>query len=419
MVERGRARVRADRMRSSSRSPERTGRRRPRACSHAMLEEAAQSPSRPPATSDSSDRRDRDGSAEAAVDRGGGLELPARDDRDVPAEGRGHPEHRGGSHGLARIVRRATRRQGAHLREPDARRCVASPTPTTIAWSIAWRARQIARRCRSPRRAPDGGDRASTGDRIVFGAARRSSRRRRPACRARRPRGRDRGRRSRARLTGSIRRAVARAIKGFRAARRTGWRSSPRRTAITYIDDSKATNPHATLAAVAGSSDVVLIAGGRSKGIDLSPLAPTVPPVIAVVALGEAARRGRTRVRGIGTGRASLRDDGRRGRALRIEICSSGGSVLLVTCLCEPGHVRELRARAARTSHARCRGYIGEQREEGRRWRRRNRAIAGGARPTASRRAHDPKTRASSLDRGHPAVLLSDRDRHSRVCSDS
>ena len=41
---------------------------------------------------------------------------------------------------------------------------------------------------------------------------------------------------------------------------------------VTYIDDSKATNPHATLAAVRGLSDVVLIAGGRSKGIDLSPL---------------------------------------------------------------------------------------------------------------------------------------------------
>lgn len=57
---------------------------------------------------------------------------------------------------------------------------------------------------------------------------------------------------------------------------------------VTYIDDSKATNPHATLAAVKGQTDVVLIAGGRSKGIDLSALRAAVPPVIAVVALGEA-----------------------------------------------------------------------------------------------------------------------------------
>jgi UDP-N-acetylmuramoylalanine--D-glutamate ligase len=62
-----------------------------------------------------------------------------------------------------------------------------------------------------------------------------------------------------------------------------------RRHGVAYIDDSKATNPHATQSAVRGLRDVVLIAGGRAKGIDLGPLAETVPPVIAVVALGEAA----------------------------------------------------------------------------------------------------------------------------------
>jgi UDP-N-acetylmuramoylalanine--D-glutamate ligase len=57
---------------------------------------------------------------------------------------------------------------------------------------------------------------------------------------------------------------------------------------ISYVDDSKATNPHATLAAVRGFESVVLIAGGRSKGIDLAPLSRTVPPVVHVVAIGEA-----------------------------------------------------------------------------------------------------------------------------------
>ena len=57
---------------------------------------------------------------------------------------------------------------------------------------------------------------------------------------------------------------------------------------VTFIDDSKATNPHATLAALQGMSEVVLIAGGRSKGIDLRVLKASVPPVVAVVALGEA-----------------------------------------------------------------------------------------------------------------------------------
>jgi UDP-N-acetylmuramoylalanine--D-glutamate ligase len=42
-------------------------------------------------------------------------------------------------------------------------------------------------------------------------------------------------------------------------------------------------------AAVAGFPSVVLIAGGRNKGLDLGALADTVPPVHAVVAIGEAA----------------------------------------------------------------------------------------------------------------------------------
>jgi UDP-N-acetylmuramoylalanine--D-glutamate ligase len=58
---------------------------------------------------------------------------------------------------------------------------------------------------------------------------------------------------------------------------------------VTYIDDSKATNPHATVAAVQGLRDVVLIAGGRAKDVDLGALTRVVPPVRAVVALGEAA----------------------------------------------------------------------------------------------------------------------------------
>ena len=58
---------------------------------------------------------------------------------------------------------------------------------------------------------------------------------------------------------------------------------------VQWYDDSKATTPHATTAAVAGFDSVVLIAGGRNKGLDLTPLAAVVPPVRAVVAMGEAA----------------------------------------------------------------------------------------------------------------------------------
>jgi UDP-N-acetylmuramoylalanine--D-glutamate ligase len=81
---------------------------------------------------------------------------------------------------------------------------------------------------------------------------------------------------------------VVRALEGFRP---LPHRLAPvaRAEGVTYIDDSKATNPHAALAAIAGLEDVVLIAGGRAKGIDLGPLAGSVPPVRAVVVLGEAA----------------------------------------------------------------------------------------------------------------------------------
>jgi UDP-N-acetylmuramoylalanine--D-glutamate ligase len=58
---------------------------------------------------------------------------------------------------------------------------------------------------------------------------------------------------------------------------------------VAWYDDSKATTPHATLAAVAGFESVVLVAGGRNKGLDLSALADAVPPVRAAVAMGEAA----------------------------------------------------------------------------------------------------------------------------------
>jgi len=58
---------------------------------------------------------------------------------------------------------------------------------------------------------------------------------------------------------------------------------------VRFLDDSKATNPHAALAALSGRRDVVLIAGGLAKGVDLSPLRAAVENVAAVVTLGEAA----------------------------------------------------------------------------------------------------------------------------------
>ena len=57
---------------------------------------------------------------------------------------------------------------------------------------------------------------------------------------------------------------------------------------VAWVDDSKATNPHAAIAALDAYPAVVLIAGGRSKGLDLSPLAHH-PHLRRLVAIGEAA----------------------------------------------------------------------------------------------------------------------------------
>lgn len=59
---------------------------------------------------------------------------------------------------------------------------------------------------------------------------------------------------------------------------------------VKFYDDSKATNPHATLKALESmQGPVVLIAGGQNKGLDLKSLRTKVEKVRAVVAIGEAA----------------------------------------------------------------------------------------------------------------------------------
>ena len=58
---------------------------------------------------------------------------------------------------------------------------------------------------------------------------------------------------------------------------------------VAFVDDSKATNVHAALAALRGRDRVVLIAGGVAKGVDLSPLLATIDALDGVVAIGEAA----------------------------------------------------------------------------------------------------------------------------------
>lgn len=57
---------------------------------------------------------------------------------------------------------------------------------------------------------------------------------------------------------------------------------------VRWYDDSKATAPHSTRAAVRGFPSVILIAGGRNKGLDLAELAEEASHIRAVVAIGEA-----------------------------------------------------------------------------------------------------------------------------------
>jgi UDP-N-acetylmuramoylalanine--D-glutamate ligase len=77
---------------------------------------------------------------------------------------------------------------------------------------------------------------------------------------------------------------------------------------VSYVNDSKATNPHAALAALAGIGGVVLIAGGRNKGLDLGALG-AAEGVKAVVAIGEAAAEITDAFRNVGVERADSMDE--------------------------------------------------------------------------------------------------------------
>ncbi len=57
---------------------------------------------------------------------------------------------------------------------------------------------------------------------------------------------------------------------------------------VSYVDDSKATNPHAARSALDAYRSAVLVAGGRNKGLDLGVLSTADPLPRAVVGFGEA-----------------------------------------------------------------------------------------------------------------------------------
>ncbi|MEO5973885.1 MAG: UDP-N-acetylmuramoyl-L-alanine--D-glutamate ligase [Ilumatobacteraceae bacterium] len=61
------------------------------------------------------------------------------------------------------------------------------------------------------------------------------------------------------------------------------------RDGVRWYDDSKATSPHAAQVALRSFDNIVLIAGGRNKNLDLSSMASQPGRMRAVVAIGESA----------------------------------------------------------------------------------------------------------------------------------
>ena len=80
--------------------------------------------------------------------------------------------------------------------------------------------------------------------------------------------------------------AIAQVLSGFEGlAHRTEYVASV--GGIRFFNDSKATTPHATIAALTGFQNAVLIVGGRNKGLDLSGLQELAPGLTGVVTIGE------------------------------------------------------------------------------------------------------------------------------------
>ena len=96
---------------------------------------------------------------------------------------------------------------------------------------------------------------------------------------------------------------------------------------VKFLDNSKATNPHAAIAAVGDAEGVVLIAGGDAKGVDLTPLRSVAARLAGVVAIGASAGD----VRAVFEGRVPVREAGSIEEAARLafRMASGTGTVLL------------------------------------------------------------------------------------------
>jgi UDP-N-acetylmuramoylalanine--D-glutamate ligase len=66
-----------------------------------------------------------------------------------------------------------------------------------------------------------------------------------------------------------------------------------------WYDDSKATSPHAALTAIRSFENIVLIAGGRNKDLDLTQMATEPKRMVGVVAIGDDAEAIRQAFEGV------------------------------------------------------------------------------------------------------------------------
>lgn len=119
---------------------------------------------------------------------------------------------------------------------------------------------------------------------------------------------------------------------------------------VRFLDDSKATNPHAVLAALEGRRGAVLIAGGLAKGVDLSPLRSAADHLAAVIVIGEAAPQieaafdGLVRVRRAGSMPEAV--------SAAFEEARPGGEVILAPACASQDMFRDYRERGDRFAEA-------------------------------------------------------------------
>jgi UDP-N-acetylmuramoylalanine--D-glutamate ligase len=149
--------------------------------------------------------------------------------------------------------------------------------------------------------------------------------------------------------------AIRAGLRGFRPARHRGEIVATAAT-IRFVDNSKATNPHAAIAAVGGTEGVVLIAGGDAKGVDLTPIGALADRLAGVVAIGASADD----IVALFEGRVPTRKAGSIEEAVRTasELAPPGGTVLLAPACASWDMFRDYEERGDRFAVA-ARGVAG------------------------------------------------------------